>query len=154
LLPRSLFPSRSLPPKQNIFEELDAPNEWFFDQATSKLYLWYNCSTPKTPPPSTLDFVATSLNEMIGIRGTIDAPVSGVTIRGIGIRDAAATFMQPWGVPSGGDWSLYRGGAVYIEGAENVTVHDNLFKRVDGNALMISGYTRGVQVRDPTAVDY
>ena len=47
-----------------------------------------------------------------------------------------------------GDWALYRGGAVFIEGAENITVQENVFKRVDGNALFLSGYTRGVQVLD------
>jgi hypothetical protein len=120
----------------------------FFDQEEHKLYYWYNSTTPKTPPPTTVDFVATNLKEMIGIRGTMAAPVVGVTIRGVGLRDAAATFMEPWGVPSGGDWSLYRGGAMYIEGAENITVQNNIFKRVDGNAVMISGYTRGVQVLD------
>jgi hypothetical protein len=56
--------------------------------------------------------------------------------------------MEPWGVPSGGDWSLYRGAAVYIEGCENCTVHDNIFKRVDGNAVIVSGYNRGVQLVD------
>jgi hypothetical protein len=38
------------------------------------------------------------------------------------------------------------GGALFIEGAENITVHNNAFKRVDGNALFISGYTRDVQI--------
>jgi hypothetical protein len=31
-----------------------------------------------------------------------------------------------------------------VEGAEDVTVRGNLFKRVDGNALFVSGYTRGL----------
>ena len=43
--------------------------------------------------------------------------------------------MEKWGVPSGGDWSLYRGAAFYIEGTENVVVDNCLFKRVDGNGL-------------------
>ena len=43
--------------------------------------------------------------------------------------------MEKWGVPSGGDWSLYRGAAVFIEGTENVIVDSCLFKRVDGNGL-------------------
>jgi hypothetical protein len=30
------------------------------------------------------------------------APVSNVTVQGIGIRDAAKTFMEEWGAPSGG----------------------------------------------------
>jgi hypothetical protein len=35
-----------------------------------------------------------------------------------------------------------------IEGAENILIKGNAFKRVDGNALMLSGYTRGVTIED------
>jgi hypothetical protein len=62
---------------ENIFEELDAPSEWFFSKSQHKLYLWYNSTTGSTPPPKTLGFIATSLKEMIGIRGSMGAPVSG-----------------------------------------------------------------------------
>ena len=41
--------------------------------------------------------------------------------------------MNPWGVPSGGDWGLYRGGAIFVEGAEDVTIQHNTFTRLDGN---------------------
>jgi len=47
--------------------------------------------------------------------------------------------MKPWAVPSGGDWGLYRGGAIFLEGVENVSVTDSLFERIDGNAIMVSG---------------
>jgi hypothetical protein len=29
--------------------------------------------------------------------GTMDEPAKDITIRGVGFRDAAATFMAPWG---------------------------------------------------------
>jgi hypothetical protein len=121
-----------------VFEELDIGSEWFFERTERKLYLFWN-GTAGTPPPPSIQFVATHLKRLITIIGTKATPVQGVTIRGIGIRDAAATFMDPWGVPSGGDWALHRGGAVFIEGTEGTVVQGNLFKRVDGNALFISG---------------
>lgn len=40
---------------------------------------------------------------------------------------------------SGGDWSLHRGGSVFLEGTEHVTVNGCTFRRVDGNALFFSG---------------
>jgi hypothetical protein len=49
-------------------------------------------------------------------------------------------------VPSGGDWSLYRGGAIFIEGAERLTLSDGLFKRLDGNAIFLSGWNRHVSI--------
>ena len=46
-------------------------------------------------------------------------------------------------MPSGGDWALHRGGAVFLEGTEGTAIKGCLFKRVDGNALFVSGYNRG-----------
>ena len=56
--------------------------------------------------------------------------------------------MEKWGVPSGGGWGLYRGAAFYIEGTENVVVDNCLFKRVDGNALQLSGYNRYADIKN------
>ena len=50
--------------------------------------------------------------------------------------------MERFGVPSGGDWALYRGGAVFLDGTENAVVTNGLFERLDGNALFLSGYNR------------
>jgi hypothetical protein len=128
-----------------VQEELDSPSEWFLDYDTNKLYMYHN-ATPGTPPPSSTTFIATQHKEMIGIRGKQDAPATDITIRGVGFRDAARTFMEPWAPPSGGDWALYRGAAVFVEGAENVVIEQNVFNRVDGNAVLLSGYTRDVVI--------
>eukprot|EP00666_Eupelagonemidae_sp_cell4sb_P001747 gene1747-500_t len=52
--------------------------------------------------------------------GTMDAPVRNVSLKGLTYRDSAYTYMEPHGVPSGGDWALQRMGAVFVEGAEGV----------------------------------
>jgi hypothetical protein len=96
----------------------------------------------------TQEYVAVVLETLISINGTKDTPVKDITISGITFRDAADITMEPWGVPSGGDWGLYRGGAIFIEGAEGVTVADNTLTRLDGNAVFVSGYTRHVNITD------
>ena len=70
----------------------------------------------------------------------------GVTISGVNFRDAAYTFMEQFGVPSGGDWSLYRGGAIFVEGTEQLTLREGLYKRLDGNAIFLSGYNRNATI--------
>ena len=45
-------------------------------------------------------------------------------------------------MPSGGDWALYRGGAVLIENCVGCNVTHTVFSRVDNNAVMLSGYCR------------
>ena len=84
----------------------------------------------KGPPPagdgtdgSPLYLVATRLPTLVSVIGggpnaaatakdvtpaTVPPPVRGVTLRGLGFRDAAATFFtpHPWGVPSGASGTL------------------------------------------------
>ena len=50
--------------------------------------------------------------------------------------------MDNHSVPSGGDWALQRMGAVFIENSEGIVIDSNLFIRLDGNGLMLSGYNR------------
>jgi hypothetical protein len=59
-------------------------------------------------------------------------------------------------VPSGGDWGLYRGGAIFIEGCEGCQVTHCLFERIDGNGVLVSGYNRNVKVSGSarTSTDY
>ena len=139
---------------ENVFEELDTPGEWFFDEVTRKLYVYPNASegTGFAPaggaPPASLQFVAPQLSELLGVRGSAAAPVRNVTIAGLGFRDARYTYMDPHGVPSGGDWALERMGALFLEGTEGVAVEGCSFERLDGNGVMLSGYNRGAAVRD------
>ena len=55
--------------------------------------------------------------------------------------------MRLHGVPGGGDWALERMGALFVEGTEHATLADLAFRRVDGNAIMLSRYHRGATVR-------
>jgi len=83
------------------------------------------------------------LKELIRIVG--EGPheaASDITMRGIEFRDAAATYLDDWGIPSGGDWALHRGGAFFIENATNINIDHTHFTLLDGNAVFLSGYTR------------
>jgi len=35
----------------NVFEELDVPNEYFYDPAEGRLYIFYNATSGTAPPP-------------------------------------------------------------------------------------------------------
>ena len=122
---------------ENVLEELDAKTEWFFDETTKTLHLMPNSTITSD------DLVVPQLKRLITITDTED-----ITVQGIRFRDAAYTFMDDWAAPSGGDWSIHRGGAVFIENAERVHVASCLFKRLDGNALFLSKRTRNVTIEE------
>jgi hypothetical protein len=137
LPPRAALPSlppraalSSLPPRaawcgryiENVLEELDAPREWFYDDEARVLHYMPNASTHGEPPPSE-GFVATRLQVLINVSGTASAPVRGLTIDGLTMRDTAATTFEAHGLPSGGDWALVRSGALTLSGTSDVSIY-------------------------------
>jgi len=128
---------------ENVFEELDSPDEWFYNEATSQLFLWYNGTGA---PDAKNQYVATNLKVLVNITGTQATPVKDVTFSNLGFRDSAYTYLDPHGMPSGGDWGFQRTGSIFIEGTENVLIQDSWFDRIDGNAILVSAYNRNTTI--------
>ena len=124
---------------ENIREELDAPAEFFFDRKADKLYYFHNGTG--AIPADTL-FEATKLDTIVKAVGTQARPLVGVKYLGVGFTGSAIQYMNPHGVPSGGDWALQRDAALFAEGTVGLNVTGCTFERLDGNALMLSGFTR------------
>ena len=131
---------------ENVKEELDSPNEWFYDEDSKTLYVFYN-ATSGTEPPSDTMYVVTQLKTLISINGSMSDVVEDITIRGVNFRDTAYTYLDPHGMPSGGDWALERMGALFFEGTKNVTVDSCIFEHLDGNGIMVSGYNRNTTIQ-------
>lgn len=90
--------------------------------------------------------VAPQVQVLVNHSGTQWDPVRGVRHVGITYQAAADTYMEPHGVPSAGDWALDRYGAMFLEGTEGVVVDNCTFDRLDGNAVMVSGYNRNATI--------
>jgi hypothetical protein len=128
---------------ENIFEELDAPGEWFLDAKTHTLYF---------QPPAGLDLktavvAATRLRTLVEFRGDEAKPVKWVTLRGLTFRQAARTVMDNREPLMRSDWTIYRGGAVFFNGAEDCALEDTLIDQVGGNAVFVNNYNRRVAIR-------
>jgi hypothetical protein len=128
---------------ENIFEELDAPGEWFLNTKTHMLYFF--------PPPG-LDLAkatveATRLRSLVEFRGTEENPVRFVTLRGLIFRHAARTVMDTKEPLLRTDWAIYRGGAAFFEGTEDCSLEDSFLDQVGGNAVFVNHYNRRVKVR-------
>lgn len=131
---------------ENVLEECDAAREFYYDVVEKKLYWNPNGTMPDAAPTGDETFVATRLRTLVNATGTPDRPVSDVAIRGLSFVDARYTYMDPHGMPSGGDWALQRNGAITLEGVANFTLAGNAFARLDGNAVNVNGYARDVVV--------
>ncbi len=128
---------------ENIFEELDAPGEWFHDARSNTLSLM---------PPAGTDLATATvevvrLRHLVEFRGSQEHPVRFVTLSGLTFRHAARTFMDNREPLLRSDWTTYRGGAVLFDGAEDCSLVDSTLDQVGGNAVFVNGYNRRLVVR-------
>lgn len=128
---------------ENIFEELDAPGEWFLNSKTHTLFFY---------PPADLDLKharveATRLRTLVEFRGSQASPVKWITLRGITFRQAARTVMDTREPLLRSDWAIYRGGAIFFSGAEDCTLEDSFIDQVGGNGVFVNHYNRRVSIR-------
>jgi len=127
---------------ENIFEELDAAGEWYWDAVKGILYFM--------PPPG-LDLRSATveipvLESVIRIVGTQNEPVSHLAFEGFRIAHTTSTFLDSYEVPSLSDWSIHRGGSVFLEGTRNCTIRNCWFDAVGGNAVFVNQYNRNATV--------
>ena len=127
---------------ENIFEELDAPGEWFHDSDTNTLHYM---------PGADVDLASARvevvrLRHLVEFDGSEERPVRYVTLQGLTFRHAARTFMLNREPLLRSDWTTYRGGAVFARGAEQCRVVQCSFDQVGGNAIFFSDYNRNIEV--------
>ncbi|HSH93661.1 MAG TPA: hypothetical protein VK968_05915, partial [Roseimicrobium sp.] len=125
-----------------IFEELDAPGEWFQDRKTGTLYI----IPPASSDLSSATVVGVRLNSLVEFKGTQEMPVRFVALDGLTFRHTARTFMLNKEPLLRSDWTIYRGGAVTISGTENCALRNSFIDRPGGNAVFVNNYNRGLRL--------
>ena len=119
---------------ENIYEELDAPGEWFLDGKAGYLY-YYPYSDENIDDAV---FEIAEIPSLIKIKGVENEWISDVTIRGICFSQTSRTFMADYESLLRSDWAIYRGAAVFIENAERCRIEDCEFTGLGGNAIFLS----------------
>jgi hypothetical protein len=127
---------------ENIFEELDAPGEWFLDEKMSRLYYY---------PPKEIDLEnavveSVRLKHIIEFRGTETRPVRAIEMHGFTFQHTSRTFMETREPLLRSDWRVYRGGALLFDGVEDCRVDGCFFDQLGGNAIFVSNYNRRVTI--------
>ncbi|MDR2119937.1 MAG: right-handed parallel beta-helix repeat-containing protein [Tannerella sp.] len=127
---------------ENIFEELDAPGEWFYSAAESMLYYY---PLPGEDVTEAL-FESPQLKSLIEIRGSEAEPVRRITVEGVDLTQTVRTFMEAYEPLLRSDWTIYRGAAVFFEGAERCALKNCNLYNLGGNAVFFSNYNRRCEV--------
>lgn len=125
---------------ENIFEELDAPKEWFYDKDTGELYFY-----PEEEEDLRKSFELVVNAQIFSIKGNrVDNPIANIKFENISFENTARTlFTGTYERILRSDWGIVRAGVIYMENAENITIRNCEFHRIGGNAVTISGYNKG-----------
>ncbi|MXV14985.1 PDZ domain-containing protein [Hufsiella ginkgonis] len=127
---------------ENIFEELDTLNEWFYNAAEKMLYF--------KPSPGldlkTAIIEVPQAETLIGITGSSSAPVTHVFIEGIRFTQTTRTFMKTREPLLRSDWAVYRSGAILLSGTKDCRVRNCTLDNIGGNAVMVSGFNSGFSI--------
>lgn len=128
---------------EHVFEELDAEDEWYYDKAKGRLYLYH----PTGKAPEAGEVLVPVLSSLFEFRGEEKSPVTYVSVEGFTLTQLKRTFMETKEPLLRSDWTIYRGGAVVMEGTEHCGVRWMHFKELGGNAVFFTNYNRNSEVR-------
>jgi hypothetical protein len=134
---------------ENIFEELDAPGEWWLDKTAQILYYY----PPAGVSLSNAVIEASHLRNSIELHGTAERPVRHVVLKGLHFEHNERSFMETKEPLLRSDWTIYRGGALLLEGTEDCRIEDCTFTGLGGNAIMVSRYNQRDTIRGCLVAD-
>ena len=126
----------------NVFEELDAPGEWFLNLEKHLLFYYPEPGTHL----ETARVEVPALEHAIHFAGTQHDPVQHISLRGFRITHTVTTYLGAYDVPSLSDWAIHRGGAVLAEGTHSCSVEACWFDAIGGNAVFVNNYNRDFSI--------
>jgi len=129
---------------ENIFEELDTVNEWFYDKKAGILYYY----PPKGMDIKKAKFETPQIANLLEFRGSETNPVKNISIEGLTLTETLRTFMQNKEPLLRSDWTIYRGGAVFYNGAVNCSLKNCTLNNLGGNAIFFNNYNRHCEVSE------
>lgn len=159
-------PHRKIRFVENVFEELDAPGEWFFDAKTRTLFF---CPPAKFFAAGTAgdaagdagtaatvarlnaaSIVVPQLETLVKVGGDAatgaGAVTGGVALRGIAFRHTLRTFMQTREPLQRSDWRIARVAAVVFENTAGCSLTGAEFSDLGGNAILVNNRNTGLRL--------
>lgn len=129
---------------ENIFEELDAPGEWYFDKSTSTLFYY----PLKEEDISYVVFEVPCTKHLLELKCC-----SNITIEGLELTQTERTFMESYEPLLRSDWTVYRGGAILLDNTDNCLIDNCYIHNVGGNGVFFSNYNRNSAVKSSHFTD-
>ncbi|MBO9610703.1 MAG: right-handed parallel beta-helix repeat-containing protein, partial [Paenibacillaceae bacterium] len=121
---------------QGAKEFLDAPGEFYLDEAAGYLYYY-----PRSTPIANQTIVAPKTTRLLQVKGSsMSAKVSGLQFEGLTFNLSDFTKYYPWDTVN--NVTDYKQGMVYLENATNITLKFNQFLNAGYNGIELSNYAQ------------
>lgn len=127
---------------ENIFEELDAAGEWYYNKKEQLLY--YYPLEENEIRNAIVEF--SRLKTVMHLKGNESNPLRNVTISKIKFSGTKRVLMEKHEPLLRSDWMLHRSGAITIEGTEDCIISNCEFSLLGATAIMVSGYNREAKI--------
>lgn len=127
---------------ENIFEELDAPGEWFHDESTNTLYYYPLASVDI----NNASVEVSQLDQLVEFQGEESKVAQFIALDGFVFQHANRTFMDTTEPLLRSDWAIHRGGAIFVNGAEDVSITNCELDQLGGNGFFINNYNRRITI--------
>ncbi|GAB5472825.1 MAG: PDZ domain-containing protein [Maribacter sp.] len=125
---------------ENVFEELDAPQEWYFNKTERVLYYY----PEENIEIQNAKIEVVRLKNLLELKGTKEKPVEFIFFDGLVFRHASRSFMENKEPLLRSDWTTYRGGALKFTGAENCLITNCEFDQLGGNTIFVNNHNRNL----------
>lgn len=125
---------------ENVFEELDAPQEWYFNKTERVLYYY----PEKNIEIQNAKIEVVRLKNLLELKGTKEKPVEFISFDGLVFRHASRSFMENKEPLLRSDWTTYRGGALKFTAAENCLIANCEFDQLGGNSIFVNNHNRNL----------
>lgn len=131
---------------ENIFEELDSLDEWFYDDKDGKLYIYCDGDFEKTAEVEI--FASQNILTIENCRNT------EINIKNITFCDTdRAMFKSSWDRYLRSDWAFNKSSAVKISESANIRFTSCNFENLGSNAVGIFDFADNIQIDDCRFVD-
>jgi hypothetical protein len=135
---------------ENLFEELDAPGEWFYRKSTGQLFFY----PPAGVNPNNALIELASVEQLFKVLGTASNKVKYLTFNRLTFTQTHRTlFTGHFEGLLRGDYCIVRAGTVFIQDAENITIKHCFFDQIGGNGVFMNAYNRNNRVYNCEFVD-
>ena len=124
---------------------MERPGEWHHDHKEGFLYVGVAPGT-SSPGDKYGTLYGPTAQTIFSVQGSQQNPVVGFRASSLIFQHVAPAYLEPYAVPSGGDYTVHKGGAVLLNGTAHATVDHCLFDGLGGNGVFMNDYTRNASV--------